>query len=233
MFRRDLSRLRAIAFDLDNTLWEVEPVIARAEHRVMDWLSEHCPRIAQRFTNEQLRAARRQLALDEPHRAYDFTYLRIESLARYARECGYDEVIAERAFEVFFAARNELELYADVRPALERLRSRYTLASLTNGNADLRRIGLAPMFAVSLSSGEVGSAKPQRGGFDELAARLKAQPHEVLYVGDDPVIDVEGARAAGMRTAWVNRCGMPWPEAVVKADIVVTDCTELASRLGV
>ena len=225
--------LQAVAFDLDNTLWDVEPVIARAERHVMDWLVEHCPRIPQRFSNEEMRAARRQLALDEPRRAYDFTYLRIASLARHARDCGYEEAIAERAFEVFFAARNELELYADVRPALERLRSRYTLASLTNGNADLGRIGLAASFAVSLSSRDVGAAKPHRRGFEELAARLKVEPHEILYVGDDPLIDVEAARTAGMRTAWVNRRAQQWPETIAPADLSVTDCEELASMLGV
>ncbi len=233
MFRRCPFRVQAVAFDLDNTLWDVEPVIERAERQVWNWLSEHCPRIPQRFSNEDMRAARRQLALEEPHRAYDFTYLRIASVARHARECGYEEDVAERAFEVFSAARNELELYPDVRPALERLRSRYALASLTNGNADLGRIGLASLFAVSLSSREVGAAKPHRRGFEELAVRLRVAPHEILYVGDDPFIDVDAARSAGMRSAWVNRRALRWPETIAPADLVVTDCAELASMLGV
>jgi putative hydrolase of the HAD superfamily len=54
----------------------------------------------------------------------------------------------------------------------------------------------------------------------------------VLYVGDDPLLDVEAARAAGLRTAWMNRTGLAWPQAVAAADMDVVDCNELAVRLG-
>ena len=51
-----LSDVRAIAFDLDNTLWDVEPVLERAEQCLAAWLQQHCPRIA--LSREQMRAAR-------------------------------------------------------------------------------------------------------------------------------------------------------------------------------
>lgn len=228
-----LQALRAVAFDLDNTLWQVEPVIARAEQRWFDWLREHCPRIAQRRSLEELRTARLELAAREPHRAHDFTYLRIASLAVHARECGYDTSIAERAFEVFFAARNELDTFQDVRPGLARLRGRFALASLSNGNADLGLIGLADLFAVSLNARGIGAAKPQRKCFDALVAALNLNAEQVLYVGDDPLLDVEAARSSGLPTAWMNRTGLAWPAEIARADIDVTDCIELAERLGV
>ena len=168
-----LSNVRAVAFDLDNTLWDVEPVIARAELRLHAWLRQNCPRIAQRLSIEDMRAAREQLARQEPHNAHDFTYLRIAALARHARECGYEERVAQRAFEVFFAARNELELFQDVQPALERLRLRYALATLSNGNADLARIGLADLFEVSLNARQIGCAKPHPRCFERLAQELQ------------------------------------------------------------
>ncbi len=227
------SKIRAVAFDLDNTLWEVGPVIARAEVLLVEWLEEHCPRIPQRVSLADMRAAREQLAAEEPHKAHDFTYLRIAALARHARDCGYDEEIAHRAFEVFFAARNAIEPFADVRPALERLRSRYRLASLTNGNADLHRIGIAAWFDVSLSSRDVGVAKPHSRIFQELAARLQLSPHEILYVGDEPDLDVTGPKAIGMKTAWMNRSGGAWPLQLAAADLAVADCAELADALGV
>src|SRR6185437_9502040 len=111
-----LGDLRAVAFDLDNTLWDVGPVLVRAEQSLHQWLREHCPRITERVSIEEMRAARERLASSEPHNAHDFTYLRITALAAHARECGYEEEMAERAFEVFFAARNELQPYADVQP---------------------------------------------------------------------------------------------------------------------
>jgi FMN hydrolase / 5-amino-6-(5-phospho-D-ribitylamino)uracil phosphatase len=228
-----LHPVRAVAFDLDNTLWDVGPVIARAELRLHEWLNEHCPRIPEQVSVEQMRAARESLAREEPHNAHDFTYLRIASLARHARECGYDEEVAVRAFEVFFAARNDLDLFVDVRPALERLRSKYVLASFSNGNADLARIGLADFFVLSLNARQIGVGKPHPRCFEYLARELRLHPHDILYVGDDPVLDVQAARAAGLKTAWVNRFAQQWPLAIVPADIAVTDCTQLAEALDV
>lgn len=179
-----------------------------------------------------MRAARESLAREEPHNAHDFTYLRIAALERHARECGYGEEVAHRAFEVFFAARNELDLFPDVRPALERLRSKYLLASLSNGNADLARIGLADVFAVSLNARQIGIGKPHPRSFERLAADLRLNPHDIVYVGDDPFLDVEAARASGFSTAWVNRFGQQWPDTIASADLVVTDCLQLAESLG-
>jgi putative hydrolase of the HAD superfamily len=159
--------------------------------------------------------------------------LRVTALARHARECGYEEEVAHRAFEVFFAARNELDLFADVRPALERLRTRYLLATFSNGNADLARIGLAEFFVLSLNARQIGVGKPHPRCFERIAAALRVAPAEIVYVGDDPVLDVEASRAAGLRSAWVNRFDQHWPDTLAPADIMVTNCTQLAELLGV
>ncbi|MEA3182972.1 MAG: hydrolase / 5-amino-6-(5-phospho-D-ribitylamino)uracil phosphatase [Gammaproteobacteria bacterium] len=224
--------IRAVAFDLDNTLWDVDPVIVRAEARWLEWLQENCPRIPERLSMDELRASRMALAAREPHNAHDFTYLRIASLAQHARECGYDESISEQAFEIFIAERNQVDLFADVRPGLRRLSTRYALASLSNGNADLGRIGVADLFSVSLNARGIGAAKPDPRCFERLVADLQLTPHEVIYVGDDPLLDVEAGRAAGLLTAWMNRTGQVWPATVRPADFNVGDCLELATQLG-
>ena len=225
--------MRAIAFDLDNTLWAVEPVLLRAEARVYAWLEQHCPRITANLTLEDMRRAREVLARREPHQAHDFTYLRTAALAGHAREHGYEETIAARAFEVFLAARCEVELYADVRPGLERLRSRFALATLSNGNADLERIGLAHWFSLSLNARQIGAAKPARLCFERLAEGLGVAPGALWYVGDDPYLDVEAARAAGLGTVWMNRVGHRLPDGIAAADLTVADLTALAQALGV
>ena len=228
-----LDKVRAVAFDLDNTLWDVAPVLERAEARLYEWLRRHCPRIPASVSVADMRAARELLAREEPHNAHDFTYLRVTALARHARECGYEEEVAQRAFEVFFAARNELDLFADVRPAFERMRPKYKLASFSNGNADLGRVGLAHFFALSLNARLIGVGKPDPRCFERLASDLNLAPDEVIYVGDDPVLDVEAARAVGMHTAWINRFELHWPETLASADLVITNCTQLADALGV
>jgi putative hydrolase of the HAD superfamily len=222
-----ISNIRAIAFDLDDTLWDIEPVMARAERGLLDWMREHFPRVPERFTTEDMRAARAALAHAEPHRAHDFAYLRKTCTARHFQECGYGEHEAARAIEIFYAARNTLECFNDVLPALAALRRNYVLGSLTNGNADLAKIGLAHYFSVSLNACQVGFPKPHPDSFGQLIAGLEVDPHEVLYVGDDPTVDIQGARSAGMCTVWMNRKRANWPENLRAADYVVRDCSEL------
>jgi putative hydrolase of the HAD superfamily len=226
-----LSDVRAIAFDLDNTLWDVEPVLERAEQCLATWLQQHCPRIA--LSREQMRAAREQLAQREPHNAHDVSYLRATALAAHAREHGYDEQLAGRAFEVFLEARNQVEIFPDVAPALARLRRRYALASLSNGNADLARIGLEHAFTVSLNARQIGAAKPQLRCFERLAQELQLPAGAIAYVGDDPQLDIDAARAAGLRTVWMNRRALSWPRDLAPADLTVRDCGQLAVTLQV
>ena len=227
-----LNDVRAVAFDLDNTLWDVEPVLARAEARLLEWLHLHCPRIPEQVSLADMRAAREELARAEPHNAHDVTYLRLTALERHARDCGYGADLAARAFEVFLAARCEVEVLPDVRPALARLKRSFTLASLSNGNADLGRIGLEDAFALSLNARQIGAGKPDRRSFEHLVRSLGVAAHQILYVGDDPWLDVEASRAAGCRSAWMNRRASPWPAGLAPAELTVRDCGELAERLG-
>ncbi|MBS0364567.1 MAG: HAD-IA family hydrolase [Proteobacteria bacterium] len=226
------ARVRAVAFDLDNTLWDVEPVLARAEDALHGWLRQHCPRIAARLSPAELQLQRARLAHSEPHNAHDMTYLRVAVLTAQARLHGYPDEVAQQAFGVFLAARSQVSLFGDVLPAFGRLRRRYALASLTNGNADLEAIGITGEFTVSLDARGVGAAKPQALCFERLAGALGCTPGEVLYVGDDPQLDVAGARAAGMGTVWINRRAHTWPAHLQPADLVVRDCLELADALG-
>src|ERR1051325_4010016 len=97
--RMACGAVRAICFDLDNPLWEIEPVLLRAEAILADWLRHRYPRIPERFTAGEMLAMRAALSREEPHQAHDFTYLRRESLARAAMAVGYDRDIAHEAFD--------------------------------------------------------------------------------------------------------------------------------------
>ena len=118
---------------------------------------------------------------------------------------GYERDIAHEAFAIWHAARNQVEPFAEVMPALEKLKRRFRLATLSNGNADLAVIGLAHHFEVSLSAGALGCAKPDPRAYERLADALTLRPAEILFVGDEPHADVVGPRTAGMQTVWVNR----------------------------
>jgi FMN hydrolase / 5-amino-6-(5-phospho-D-ribitylamino)uracil phosphatase len=232
MRRMPFGAVRAICFDLDNTLWEIEPVLSRAERILADWLHDRYPRIAERFPPPEMLALRAALLRDEPHQAHDLSYLRRETLARAAEAVGYDRSVAHTAFDTWHAARNEVTPYVDTLPALESLKPRFRLATLTNGNADLARVGIAHHFEVSLTAGALGCAKPDPRTYAALAGALTLAPREILFVGDEPHADVVGPRAAGMHTVWVNRMGAAWPRDLPAADASIAHLGELAALLG-
>jgi 2-haloalkanoic acid dehalogenase type II len=223
-------RIRALTLDLDDTLWPIEPVMLRAEERLDAWLRANCPRAAEKYSIAEMRELRDRIANENPHLSHDFTEQRKLSLRAALLPHGYEDSHVHDAFTEFYAARNEIECYPDSLEALERLAASYPLVSITNGNADLERIGLAHFFKFAITARGCGVAKPDKRIFDVACAKLDLPPQEVLHVGDDPQLDVVGARDAGLRTAWINRTGAAWAHGA-KPDIVVHDLGELAALL--
>lgn len=223
--------VRALCFDLDDTFWEVRPVLARAEARMRDFLEREHPALAAAFSLDDLLAERQALARAYPERAHHMTWLRTEALRRLAVRHDHAAEIGEAAFEVFITARSEVEVFADVPEALARLSRTHRLGALSNGNADLHRIGLGHHFTAVLNAEGLGLAKPHPGAFESAAAALGVKTDEMLYVGDDPHLDVAGARAAGCRTAWMNRRGLSWTAPMPPADLELRSLEELVSHL--
>ncbi len=230
-------RIRAITFDLDDTLWPIEPAMLLAEQQLHDWLQANCPLSAAAYPLAAMRALRDRIAVENPHLAHDFSAQRRLSLRAALHPHGYGDDHVEGAFAAFYAGRNRVECYADALPALERLAARLPLAAITNGNADLDAIGLTRYFRFSLRAGEFGSAKPAAAIFHEACAQLGVAPGEVLHVGDDPALDVVGARQAGLHSAWLNRMSTAWaelPEATAGSpDLIVRDLAELADHIEI
>lgn len=227
-----MQSIRAICFDLDNTLWDVLPSLQRAERLVYEFVRERYPKIAANLTIEAMRAARERIRIDQPHMRHDFSFHRLQALRDHARTYGYPESLAEEAFEVFIAERSRVELYDEVLPALERLRQKYRLFSASNGNADLRRTGLAHIFERSVCAREVGAAKPDAIVFRKVIESTGLEPAEVLFVGDDPEHDVEGARRAGMQPVWINRTEAAWPAEYAPPPHSVRSLNDLLALVG-
>jgi putative hydrolase of the HAD superfamily len=223
--------VQAVIFDLDDTLWEVGPVIVRAEHAMLDFLAERYPRVLERQTLESMRDLRARMAIEHPAMRHDFTWLRLESLRHHAREAGYPATMAEEAFAVFYAARNEVTLFDDVVPALERLHGRFRLFAASNGNADLAAIGIGRYFEATLAARDAGMLKPDPRIFTLLLGRAGIAPAQALHAGDDAFADVEGARRAGVTPVWVNRSGADWPLAAAPPPLTVRTLAELARLL--
>ncbi|WP_394788276.1 HAD family hydrolase [Rhodoferax sp.] len=211
----NLSKIRAISLDLDDTLWPVWPTIERAERVLLQWLGTHAPQTAALFgSTAALREIRQQVETMRPDLHFDLSALRRESIRLALQRAGDDDERAEEAFEVFFAERQRVDFYPDAMAALEFLAARFPLVALSNGNADVHRVGIGHLFTAAISAREFGAAKPDPRIFIAAAGALQVDPAEVLHIGDDPLLDVVGAVNAGMQAGWVNRGEHVWSHEI-------------------
>jgi putative hydrolase of the HAD superfamily len=231
----DLTQVRVITLDLDNTLWDVQRVIEAAERELHEYLSAHYPLLTADMPLSSMTELRQKVAMTYPEKEHDFTFLRKQMLLERATLAQYEldqaHEIAEEAFDVFYRVRNQVVLFEDVLPSLEWLYERYRLISISNGNADLNAIGIARYFDTSVWAREVGTLKP--GALMFLRPLMDAQidPGQCLHVGDDPVMDISGARAVGYQTAWIDRFGVGWPGNQDPADYAIKSLSDLVELL--
>jgi putative hydrolase of the HAD superfamily len=200
-----------LSFDLDDTLWAVEPVMTAAEAAMLSWLTERHPKIMRGHDRESLRAMRIAIAERFPERSHDMTFLRHRALTEMFAAAGHPVAHADEAFEVFYAERNRVKLYDEVEASLERLSRRYRLFALSNGNADLKRCGVAHWFEGHITAISAGAAKPDVRIFNRLLDEARVEAAQAVHIGDDPHLDVVGAAQAGLQAVWLNRNGKPWP----------------------
>ena len=232
----DISKIKAISLDLDDTLWPIWPVIERAEKVLLDWLSQHAPMTAAMFASPAaLREIREYMAnvmlKNKPEMRHDLGAIRKESIRLALYRSKENPLLAEAAYEAFFAERNRVDLYDDTLPALKALSGRYPLVALSNGNAQLDLVGLQSYFKASLNAKEFGVSKPDARIFVAAAGAVAVQPHEVLHIGDDAALDVRGALNAGMQAVWLNREEKLWPYDDSTPTVEVTSLADVCAML--
>ena len=116
----DLKIVKAITLDLDDTLWPVWPAIERAEKALENWLNEHAPMAAALFANPAARDDMRAHVLrTRPELKTNLSAVRREAIRLALYRSKEDPLLAEPAFDVFFAERNRVTLYDDAVLALE------------------------------------------------------------------------------------------------------------------
>lgn len=230
-----MPRLRAITFDLDNTLWDVRTVIGGAERRLAAWLDAEIPAAAAVYRNgADLMAMRSRLISEQPQMAHDISRLREAILRRVMRQAGHGEAearrLAARAFQVFIEARHDIEFFDGALSALAKLSRRYALGSLTNGNADPKRLKLDRYFSFSFCAADVGASKPAPELFEAALRHTGAAPHEVAHIGDHPIDDIAAAANLGLHTVWFNgpvQWEMREEPATAPATVEITHLDEL------
>lgn len=232
--------IKVITFDLDDTLWEIEPVLVRAEQRLYQWLLRHTPELCQRHSSQSLAAQRMELIKQRPELAHQISEARICSLEAALQGAGYNapdaRELALEAFNVFLDARHEVSLFDQVEEVIAQLHTNYLLGVLTNGNADIYRLPLGRYFSFSFSAEQLDSSKPAPAHFRRTLDKTGAKSFEIIHVGDHVDHDISGAQRQGWHTIWVNNEGLDWPTKTPPTETVtsvsaVPDAVQRIERL--
>ena len=128
---------------------------------------------------------------------------------------------------MFHEARNQVEMFPDVIAVLEQLADDYQLGALTNGNADLKKIGIAELFSFYHSSESIGRRKPEPDMFMAALASSGVKAHEAVHLGDHPEEDVRAAIQHGFHAIWANFLGESWPAHLPEPTLSISQWRDL------
>ena len=197
-------KVKVIAFDLDDTLWDVDPVIHRAEKKLNGWFKAEVPDLA--YDSRAMRDFQDEVLTQHPnigHSPTEFRWRLIElAMLKSGISATEATALTEEAMEVFLTARNEITFYDGALEIITHLVGKYRVGALTNGNADIHRLGLGGHFSFAFSAEDVGARKPAPDIFHAALEHTGCLPEEMIYVGDDPVNDVDAANQVGLHTIW-------------------------------
>ena len=209
------NKIKLITFDLDNTLWSVDPVIKNAEIILRKWLKDNHSEAAILFSDDTINKIRKDILLKEPLIIYRLTDFRKKTIKHAFLAADYSEknaiIASEKAFEIFYDARNQVNFFPDVINTLKTLSEHYLLGSLSNGNACIKKTGLDTYISFHFSAEHLGQPKPHPAMFEAAMKEAKALPHECIHIGDHPEQDILAAEDLGLSTIWANMFGMAWP----------------------
>lgn len=208
----------------------MKPTIIRAEQILANWLQSEVPSL--QYTIDEMRELRGDLLAREPDLAHRITEMRRRIIEEAVRRSGIDhaEAVSHHAIEVFLTARNTIDFFPGALDTLRALSGSYILGALSNGNADISRLGLNDIFSFGFSAEEVGLPKPAPDLFLQALRETGVGPESVVYVGDDPVLDIDAASAIGMRTVWMNSRAKP--RGASEPGATITDIRDLPGAIA-
>jgi len=213
--------IKAILFDLDETLIDRAETMRRflmAQHGLFPELSAHSS------------AAFSDACLVHQDNGY------ADKLGAYASACkdlGFtDSSLAERLFADFKDRYGRDSVpFPGVSETLKLLQSQYRIGLVSNGRtkgqtAKIESCGIRGFFSSICISESFGYKKPEVAIFKACLEELSVVPSEAVFIGDNPVADIEPAKKLGMFAIWVKNANFPAPEI---CDGVITNISELPS----
>ncbi|MGF1752974.1 5-amino-6-(5-phospho-D-ribitylamino)uracil phosphatase YigB [Vibrio makurazakiensis] len=236
-FYRSPRPIKAMTFDLDDTLYDNWPVIARVEKKMAEWLFQHHP-VSSSISLQEWAQVKQKVAKLNPDLMHDVTAWRHAQIKTGLIELGYTEPQAEQAavdgIQRALFLRNQVDVPAESLRVLAELGKKIPLIAITNGNVDPNKIGLGEYFQLILKAGPDGRAKPYPDMFVQAQQHLNVEADEILHVGDHLITDVQGAKQNGFQACWFNDGKLnlfQQPKARVLPDLEIHLISELLEIL--
>jgi len=218
-FYRRLTNVKAISFDLDDTLYSNKPIMQAIEKKMIAYFAKLAvihtsPLKSQQALNHHFWLPFRQQAiLSQPDLAHDVVLVRLVTYRLGFIKLGLSEGAAEQqaqaALDYFIALRSDFIVPESSLELLKYLSGKYPLVAISNGNVDTKALGIAHYFqhiyhAGWQTNGQLLRQKPTGDMFYLACQKLAIKPSQLLHVGDCGRADIQGALLAGCQTAWLS-----------------------------
>lgn len=230
-----MADIKVITFDLDNTLWDVDPALLRAEEAQRQWLLANRPGTIEDYDHDALWEFKQGVWKRHPQFLHNVSGMRRQMLLELQLAAGYDEEAAEQgaeiAFQAFLEERHRVVLYEEALGVLQSLSRNFTLGALTNGNADIYKTDAGEYFDFAFLAENIGVSKPAPDMFHAALEHSGASAEQIVHVGDNPEHDIHGAKRVGMYTVWMNSQGQQWPGGD-KADREIENLLQLPEAIA-
>lgn len=229
-FYRRLTEIKAISFDLDDTLYRNKPVMLAIAKKMIAYFS--CLPVLKHQIADQHKVLdqrfwahfRRQALLKQADLTHDVVQVRLVSYRLGFISLGLPENIAEQqaqiALNYFIKLRSDFIVPEQSKKLLASLSNKYPLVAISNGNVDTRALGISDYFqhiyhAGWQSDGSLLKQKPASDMFSLVCQKLAIKPSQLLHVGDCGRADIQGALIAGCQAAWLSCYDVGKPIAVL------------------
>ena len=226
----DSPMIHLITLDLDNTLWDIEKTMVRAEKELRMHLKSVSEKAFDIYRSDTTSEIRNRLLREQPDLRSNLTEFRKVLLGEIFFLAGNSiqdsKILASSAFNTFFEFRNKVVFFEGAINVLIALSEKYKVYALTNGNADVKMIGIDKYLSGAVSSAEVGVSKPSPEIFQAVLNKAGEKAKSCIHVGDDYEDDIVGANNAGIASIWLDHRHQSGPSMNL-ATKVVSKVTEI------
>jgi len=226
----DSPVINLITLDLDNTLWDIEKTMVRAEKELRMHLKSVSEKAFDIYCSETTSEIRNRLLREQPGLRTNLTEFRkvllSEIFFRAGNSIQNSKILASSAFNTFFEFRNKVVFFEGAIDVLKALSEKYKVYAVTNGNADVKLIGIDKYLSGAVSSAEVGVSKPSLEIFEAVLNEAGEEAKSCIHVGDDYEDDIVGANNAGIASIWLDHRHQSGPSMNL-ATKVVSKVTEI------